>query len=108
MTEERRRHVLSDDDVERIAISLAPKLVQCVRQGHHDFWIDPEKHYLDHVEVSRLSTALDVDTVAGLKELGRLHMSAKSNAFKIILMLLLLISAIGAVIYGIVTHKPMS
>ena len=36
---------LSDDDVERIAVSLAPKLVQCVRQGHHDFWIDPEEHY---------------------------------------------------------------
>ena len=94
---------LSENDVERIAAAIAPKLVQHVRATHHDFWIDPEKHYRDHIEVGRLSNALDVDTVAGLKELGRLHMSAKSNAFKIILMLLLLISAVGAVIYGIVT-----
>ena len=94
---------LSTEEIERIAAAIAPKLVQHVRATHHDFWIDPEKHYRDHIEVGRLSNALDVDTVAGLKELGRLHMSAKSNAFKIILMLLLLISAVGAVIYGIVT-----
>ena len=97
---------LSDDDVERIAVSLAPKLVQCVRQGHHDFWIDPEKHYLDHVEVSRLSTALDADTLAGLKELGSLHANAKRNAFKLVVGLLLLISAFSAVLYGIFVHKP--
>lgn len=98
---------LTDNDVDRIATALAPKLAQHVRAGHHDFWIAPEKHYRDHIEVGRLSAALDADTLAGLKELGRLHASAKSNTFKIILMLLLLISAVGAVIYGIFSHRPV-
>ena len=98
---------LTDNDVDRIATALAPKLVQCVRDGHHDFWIDPEKHYRDHIEIGRLSEALDADTLAGLKELGKLHAGAKRNVIRFIVGLFLVIALMAAIIYGIFVHAPV-
>lgn len=36
---------LTDREIELIA----EKLVHKVRSQHHDFWIDPEQHYQDHI-----------------------------------------------------------
>lgn len=98
---------LSDDDVERIAVSLAPKLVQCVRQERHDFWIDPEKHYQSHMNSDRLATAFDDKTIASLKEMGALHAGAKRNVVKLVFVLLTVIALLGAIVYGIFAHAPV-
>ncbi len=98
--------VLSDDDIRRLADAITPRLVSQVKASHHEFWIGPEQHYKEHIELGRLVQAFDADTVAGLKELGRIHANAKRNAFKLILWLLLLVSALSAVVYGVFVHKP--
>jgi len=36
---------LSKDEIDQIADSL----VERVQSTHHSFWIDPEKHYQDHI-----------------------------------------------------------
>jgi len=42
---------LSQEEIEKIATELAPMLVSQVRKDHHDFWIDPEIHYKDHLDI---------------------------------------------------------
>lgn len=48
MNEEQR--TLSDDDVDRIA----SKLIEKTKAQGHEFWIDPEKHYNEHKDLSQL------------------------------------------------------
>jgi len=36
---------LTNDDLDRIA----EKIVKNIKSSHHEFWIDPENHYLDHM-----------------------------------------------------------
>lgn len=56
---------LNDSDIERIAAALAPKLIEGVRERHHDFWIDPEIHYNDHRTWGNLKS----DDITTLKQL---------------------------------------
>ena len=58
---------LTDQDVNRIADALAPRLVKGVKELHHEFWIDPEKHYRSHQNSDRLAGIFDEDMVAALK-----------------------------------------
>jgi len=41
---------LSDRDIDRIA----DKMVERVQATHHNFWIDPQKHYDDHLAISEV------------------------------------------------------
>lgn len=66
--------MLSDGDVE----ALAEKLIDKVHQQKHDFWIDPEEHYIDH---SRLR-ALKPDEWTSLQDLVRAYSSARSLFWK--------------------------
>lgn len=58
---------LSEQDIQRIATALAPRLVSSVKALHHEFWIDPEKHYRSHQQSDRLAGIFDEDMVAALK-----------------------------------------
>ena len=48
---------LTDHDVERIADALAPRLIQQVHDRGHQFWIDPEQHYRDHLNMREMHGA---------------------------------------------------
>jgi len=51
---------LDDKDIERIAAALVDK----VRATHHDFWIDPEIHYKQHLAMESLTPEVVKDLVA--------------------------------------------
>lgn len=70
--------MLSDEEVERIAEAMAPKLVQEVRADHHNFWIDPETHYQDHISWRALSP----EDIHSLKDLINLFKATRGLAFK--------------------------
>lgn len=48
-------NTLTDSDYEKIA----EKLVEKVQAKHHDFWIDPETHYQDHLKMRDISKTYD-------------------------------------------------
>lgn len=72
---------LSQDDVDRIADAIAPRLVQQVRQSQHQFWIDPEAHYQDHLKVRRLDEIFDEETAQSLKDLARAYRAGRTKFF---------------------------
>ncbi len=41
---------LSKDEIDRIAASLAPLIIKQIQANHHEFWVDPETHYRDHLD----------------------------------------------------------
>lgn len=86
--------MLSDEDVQRIAENLAPRLVREVRADHHDFWIDPETHYQDHISWRALSP----DDIHSLKDLIQLFKATRGLAFKAFLGF----AVVGAVIMAAV------
>lgn len=69
---------LTSEDIERIATSLAPKLIEGVKANHHDFWIDPEIHYQDHQTWRQIRP----DEVHSIKELVRLFVVTKGLFWK--------------------------
>lgn len=69
---------LQDHDIERIAEALAPKLIEGVKERHHDFWIDPETHYQDHIAWRQLSP----DDVRSLKDLVKLFLVTRGLFWK--------------------------
>lgn len=69
---------LQDSDIERIAEALAPKLIAGVKERHHDFWIDPEIHYQDHISWRQLSP----DEIRSLKDLIKLFMVTRGLFWK--------------------------
>jgi hypothetical protein len=78
---------LTQQDIEQIAALLAPLVVTEVRKSHHDFWIDPERHYNDH----KIWGSVPPDDVYELKQLVQLFKVTKSLWFK---------AFIGAAIVG--------
>lgn len=61
---------ISQDDVERIAEALAPRLVEQVKASRHDFWIDPEEHYKEHMAWRELNPE-EIHTVKDMVALFR-------------------------------------
>jgi hypothetical protein len=49
---------LSDDDIKRIAEQMVPILITQVKAQQHAFWIEPEQHYLDHIEMREVASIL--------------------------------------------------
>lgn len=47
---------MNPEDIHAIARALAPLLVEQVRKGHHEFWIDPKSHYDAHLALDGLLT----------------------------------------------------
>ena len=70
--------MLTDEEVQRIAADLAPILVKEVRAEHHDFWIDPESHYQDHISWRTLSP----EDIHSLKDLIQFFKATRNLAFK--------------------------
>ncbi len=69
---------LTPEDIDRLAEAIAPKLVDRVRKDHHDFWIDPEKHYKDHMRRDAMSD----EEVYEMKNLVKMFRTTKALAFK--------------------------
>lgn len=69
---------MSDEDVSRVAEALAPRLVDQVRKGHHDFWIDPESHYADHQKIKDFSN----EEMYELRGLIKMFKATKGIFFK--------------------------
>lgn len=69
---------LSDEEVDRIAAAMAPKLVHKVRSEHHDFWIDAETHYLAHEWMDRFRKAIEDEEVYDLKQLVSMYRMTRS------------------------------
>lgn len=78
---------LTKEEVDQIAEALAPKLIDAVKERHHEFWIDPESHYLDHMRIR----ILEPDDRYDLKQLLALYRMTRSLWFK---------AFIGAAIVG--------
>lgn len=91
---------LSQDDVERIADAMAPRLVQQVRQSQHQFWIEPETHYQDHMEVRRLGEIFDAETAQSLKDLARAYRAGRSRFF-VMFVSLVIVGAIAIAGYAL-------
>lgn len=69
---------LKDSDIDRIAAALAPRLIEGVRERHHDFWIDPETHYQDHLTWRTLKP----EDVATLRDLIKLFVVTRGLFWK--------------------------
>lgn len=91
---------LSQDDVERIADAIAPRLVQQVRQSQHQFWIDPEAHYQDHLKVRRLDDIFDEETAQSLKDLAGAYRAGRSRFF-VMFVSLVIVGAIALAGYAL-------
>jgi len=72
---------LSDEDVDRIAERLAPLVIARVQAQHHEFWIDPERHYNAHRDMEqfgatyRTAQKIVLHTIVGLMAVGALLMA---------------------------------
>lgn len=86
---------LNESDIERIAAALAPRLIAGVRERQHDFWIDPEAHYQDHLHWRTLKP----DDIATLRDLVKLFVVTRGLFWKAFLGFavvgMLVLSAIG-------------
>lgn len=69
---------ISDADIARIAEALAPKLIDGVKERNHDFWIDPETHYQDHLTWR----SLDPDEVHSIKDLIKVYKATRGLFWK--------------------------
>lgn len=79
---------LSDDQVDR----LAERLVNKVREGKHEFWIDPEQHYQDHAKIGHLQS----DEIHTLKDLIAAYRNARTLFWRAFLGLAILGSVVMA------------
>ncbi|MCR4319749.1 MAG: hypothetical protein NUV74_05360 [Candidatus Brocadiaceae bacterium] len=61
---------LTDEDIHLLAKAIAPLLIEQVKATHHEFWIDPEKHYRDHLAINRFNLIFTDDLIAALKEVA--------------------------------------
>lgn len=93
---------LSQDDVDRIADAIAPRLVQQVRQSQHQFWIEPETHYQDHLKVRRLNEIFDEETAQSMKDLARAYRAGRTRFFVIFVSLVFMgaLAIAGYAIWG--------
>lgn len=66
--------MLTDSDVD----ALAEKLINKVHEQKHDFWIEPEQHYIDHAALR----ALKPEDISSLQELVKAYRSARSLFWK--------------------------
>jgi len=94
----RDRIELSDTEVNRLARALAPRLVSQVKSEHHEFWIDHESHYKDHIALRRLVAVFDEDLVAALKEMAVGYREGRSFLARTFLRLALLGMVVAALI----------
>lgn len=74
---------LSREDIDRIAEALAPKLLQHVRESGHEFWIDPETHYRDHIEMRSLAKVFTPELTQTLRELADAFKNGKGIFWKV-------------------------
>ncbi len=81
----RRLEDLSHTDIE----ALASLLVAKIQEQHHEFWIDPEQHYIDH---------------KNQRELYEAYGSAKGIFFKIFITAVIIGSFLSAA-WGILRGK---
>ncbi len=95
---------LTDQDVNRIADALAPRLVKGVKALHHEFWIDPEKHYKSHQNSDRLASIFDEDMVAALKGMAASYKKGR-NIFNTIFLTLVAIGSLYAAFVAWVQDK---
>jgi len=80
---------LSDEDIRLLATAL----VSQVKAEHHEFWIDPEKHYQDHLAIGRFNSIFTDDLVSALKEVTNSYKKGRNLVWGIFLTLV----AAGAV-----------
>lgn len=71
---------LTDTDIDRIADAITQRLIQGVRNTHHDFWIDPEKHYQDHQKIQEFDQ-YEINDIKQLVALLRVTRSLWMKAF---------------------------
>ena len=69
---------LSQENINKLAEAIAPRLVDSVRANHHDFWIDPEEHYNAH----RRWESMDEEELYEVKNLVKMFRATKGLAFK--------------------------
>lgn len=69
---------LTENDVNRIADALAPRLVKGVKALNHEFWIDNEKHYKAHLQFDRLDKIFDEEMVAALKGMANSYKKGRN------------------------------
>ena len=83
----RRREArpLSDEEIALLALAIAPLIIKNVKEVHHEFWIDPEKHYKDHVKINRLDGVFTEDLIAALKEVAESYKMGRKLFWKMFL-----------------------
>jgi hypothetical protein len=69
---------LTDTDIAKIAKALAPVLVKNIRDEHHEFWLDTEKHYRDHLTLGRLDEVFTDEMLMALKEVARSYKTGRN------------------------------
>lgn len=94
---------ISDLDIQHLAKAIAPLLVKNVQASHHEFWIDPESHYKDHLAGRQLALIFDPDMIAALKEISTSYKKGKNMFWKVFIGLAvfgLIISAFQGWLFG--------
>ena len=86
---------LDNSDIERLAAAMVPKMVDQIRSSHHDFWIDPEKHYKSHQNSDRLAGIFDEDMVAALKGMATSYKKGR-NIFTTVFLTLVVAGSLYA------------
>lgn len=75
---------LSDEELKKIARMFVDE----VKATHHDFWIDPESHYNDHIRMREITGAwsvaksIFVRAFIGLVVVGAITLAAFALFFK--------------------------
>ena len=82
---------MTDDEIARLAEILVVK----VKEAKHDFWIDPESHYNDHI----VWRTLTPDDVKSVQDLVKLFVFTKGMFWKAFLGFAI-IGAIAIVVVG--------
>ena len=91
---------LTDEDIAHIADALAPRVIDGVRARHHEFWIDPEVHYLDHKALSVVTQ----EELYDLKNLIQMWKKAKTVGAQTFLGFAI-VGAIALAAFGFLFHK---
>ena len=95
---------LTKKEAKQIAEEMAPLMVKQIQKSHHEFSIDPERHYTDHQNINRLNEIFTEDLIAALKEVSASYKKGRNIVWTMFLTLVS-IGALWTAFNGWITDK---
>jgi len=96
---------MNQEEIKRLAATLAPQIIASIRESKHDFWIDPENHFRAHIVMDQFAECLDMETLQTLRDLLKAYRRGRKLFFAAFVGLMI-VGALGLVAIAIGMKPP--